>query len=146
VISYGLNLLENSKNSKDHKIGSRIARDIKHLRRIIDGPTLKKLWEVVGGDYPIPASIASITSAEIEFSLKDKVAEHPFSKAYVMALTLSYLLLKATDKQELLELSNNLLTSINNISKWYLDHLWSYIYYLYARSQEINGTLSQSKQ
>ena len=50
VILYDLDLLESSRNAKDNKIGTRIVRDIKFLRRNITMGTLRKFWDLVASD------------------------------------------------------------------------------------------------
>ena len=67
MILYDLDLLESSRNAKDNKIGTRIVKDIKFLRRNITTETLRKFWDLVANDQTCPAVIASANPTKEDF-------------------------------------------------------------------------------
>lgn len=94
VVSFDLGLLQSANNAKDNKMGMKLVRHIKHLRRKITGSQLKKLWELIASGEGCPAVIEQEEAeTELQINLDEELVKHPYSKIYLQTLTLSYLLL-----------------------------------------------------
>lgn len=94
MISFDLSILETSDQAKDNKVGIKIVRHLKFLRRNLSIPQLKKLWATLAPSLTAPAFITSEAGqTENNINVSDNVKNHPYTQIYLKTLTVSWMLL-----------------------------------------------------